>query len=228
MYKSKKAVILVLSISLSACAVGPDYVRPPAAIQTKFKEAKGKQVMGAKKSKYWKIAQPADMCDRGKWWQIFGDPRLNALEDQLNDSNQSIINAYYNYQQAYALVDEARASFFPTMAGAVSLQRQKPSSGGSSSSFNSVNPTTTSTTGSTSTLTGNGGGSSAHITTTHTIELNASWEPDIWGLVRRQVESAVGAAQASAALLASTRLMSQASWRNIILNCAAWIPIRNC
>jgi len=174
----------------------------------KFKEAKDKQVIVSKKSKNWKIAQPKDACDRGAWWQVFHDEQLNSLEAQLNSSNQTIINSYYNYQQAYALVDEARASFFPTLAGSVTLIRQKPSSGGSSSSGSSSGTITTSS----GTISGSsGGGSSAKITTTHTLSLNASWEPDIWGLVRRQVEAAAGGAQASAALLASTRLLAQAS-----------------
>lgn len=192
---------------LSACAVGPDYHRAPVNVPIKFKEAKGKSTI-APRDKSWKKAQPKDTCQRGDWWTIFNDPKLNQLENQLNLSNQTIVNAYYNYRQARALVDEARAGFFPTLVGSLSLTRQK--SGGGSSNFVSTSSTGTTTTG-----TAAGGGATSAIgstiTNSHAWIFNASWEPDIWGLVRRTVESNATGAQASAALYAATRLSSQAS-----------------
>ncbi len=195
---------------LSACAVGPDYVRPKVIVPVKFKEAKGKKIMGTKKNKEWKVAEPSDGIDRGEWWKIFHDAKLNALELQLNHCNQSIINAIANYAQALAIVDEARASYFPTLNGSLTITRQKSGSG-STSFVSSSNGTTTS---GTATASSAGAGSSkapSRITTTHSILLNASWEPDIWGLVRRTVEADTAAAQSSGALLAVTRLSSQAS-----------------
>jgi NodT family efflux transporter outer membrane factor (OMF) lipoprotein len=197
---------LWIPLFLSACAVGPDYVRPSAVVPASFKEAKGKKVMGSKRSKDWKIAQPCDAKDRGAWWTVFNDRELNRLETQLNISNQTILNAEANYRQARALVDEARASFFPTLTGSITVTRQKQGTG--ATFFSSTSGVTTST-GSAST--GTGGVSKTPINTTHSLLLNGSWEPDIWGLVRRTVEASAAGAQASAALLASTRLSSQAS-----------------
>ena len=197
-----KLLLLSLTVLLASCEVGPDYKRPTAPLQDKFKEAQGKTVIAPTPSKEWKVAEPKDQSDRGKWWQVFNDAKLNELEDQLDKNNQNIANAYYNYQQAYALVDEARSAFFPTVIGSVGIVHQRPSSGGTSSSVSSS--------GAISPI-GGGGGSSSGNTTTHTMNLNASWEPDIWGLVRREVESAASNAQASAALLAYTRLSAQAS-----------------
>lgn len=207
MHTHRIILLTCLIMLLCSCAVGPDYVRPPAIVATKFKEAKGKKVIGVK-SKNWKVAKPQDDINRGEWWKIFNDPKLNELEARLNHSNQSLINAYENYQQARALVDEARSSFFPTLIGSLSISRQKQGSG--STSFVSSSSTGTSSgTASTGGVPGSASGSRS-IITTHTILFNATWEPDIWGLVRRTVEASAAGAQASAALFWSTRLSSQA------------------
>jgi len=196
-----KLILLVLIIFLTSCAVGPDYHRPLALTSPAYKEAKGKSFKQSKVK--WKVAEPAH-CHSGQWWQVFNDGVLNDLENKLNANNQSVINAYYNYKQACALVDEARAAFFPTLTAALTLTRQKS---GSTSSFIS-----TSTSGQTSTgIAGTGGSGSSTITSSHSWLMAASWEPDIWGLVRRTVEASVAGAEASAALLASTRLSMQAT-----------------
>ena len=179
---------------MTSCMVGPDYVRPPVATPLKFKEVK---------NTHWKIAKPNDACNRGDWWRIFNDKKLNALESQLNITNQNIIAADANYRQARALVEEARASFFPTLTGSLAITRQK---GGGSSSFVS-----TSSTGTTSSGTAVTGSAGLRIFSSHSWLLNASWEPDIWGLTRRTVEASAAGAQASAALLATTRLSAQGS-----------------
>src|SRR3990167_9001895 len=87
----------LLFFCFSACTVGPDYVRPAAVIPAHYKEAEGKKVMTANKN--WKTAEPQDAIDRGEWWKIFKDTKLNQLETQLNLSNQNIINAEQNYRQ---------------------------------------------------------------------------------------------------------------------------------
>ena len=179
---------------LSSCAVGPDYVRPPVKTPAKFKEAK---------NRHWKVVHPNDACERGEWWRIFHDEKLNSLEEQLNDSNQNIVAAAANFRQASALVDEARASYFPTLSGSLSIQRQK---GGGSSSFVSTSSTGTTSTG--SAVTGSAG---LHVFSSHSWILDSTWEPDIWGLVRRQVEASAASAQSSAALLAVTRLSAEGS-----------------
>jgi NodT family efflux transporter outer membrane factor (OMF) lipoprotein len=201
--------VMIFAFLCGGCVVGPDYKRPAVQAPTKFKEER----------KGWKLAKPKDACNRGEWWKVFHDPQLNALEDQLNKSNQNIANAAANYEQAVALVGEARAAYFPVVTSALSLQRQKQGSSGSAS----VNSTTI-TTGSTSPSTDAGGSSTTTASsssslsrgqgnpnTNHSLLLNASWEPDIWGAVRRSVEASAAGAQASAALMALTRLMAQAS-----------------
>lgn len=188
---------LLMSLGLSACAVGPDYKRPPVVIPPKFKEA----------PKGWKMAQPHDGYDRGQWWRIFHDPELNALEARLNITNQNIILAAEQYRQAVFLVDEARAAYFPTLTLTPSVTRQRQvssSTGRSASSAISIPGGGTS-----SGIASFGSGSS--VTTFHTLLLNALWEPDIWGSVRRTVEASEGGAQASAAQLALARLSAQAS-----------------
>ncbi len=197
-------LISTFILFVTSCAVGPDYKRPLVDAPSQFKEAKNKAVIAPHKSKKssksieWKLAQPKDQYDRGKWWLIFNDPKLNELEDQLVSNNQSVQNAYYNYKQARALVDEAAASFFPTVTGSLSMSRQK---GGGGSSFIS-NTTTGVSTGTAVT----GGNSSSTITNSRSWLIDATWEPDLWGLVRRTVEASAAGAQASEALFASTRL----------------------
>lgn len=186
----QKITALSITLSLSACAVGPNYTRPAVNTPTAFKEAKNKHIIAAEKSTHWKMAQPKDQDIRGKWWLVFNDATLNQLEEQLTTSNQTIMNAYHNYQQARALVNEARASYFPKLTGELSLTRQK-NNGGSNSTSSNTNT-----------------GSS--IENTHSWLFDVSWEPDIWGAVRHQVESRTASAEASGALFASTRLSSEA------------------
>jgi len=205
MHNYRNVVLIILFFILTACAVGPDYVRPRVATPSKYKEAKGKKVIVGKDNHEWKIAKPNDACNRGAWWKIFRDNELNKLEDQLNNSNQTIMEAFENYKQAQALVDEARASFFPALNGSVTFTRQKQ--GGGTTSFVSSSGGSTST----GTATLGAGGVSHSITDSHSIVFNATWIPDIWGLVRRTVEASAAGAEASHALLASTRLSTQGS-----------------
>lgn len=195
--------LFMVFLTITACTVGPDYHRPWSCVPSHYKEAKGKPVIG-KPSKYWKIAEPRDAIDRGKWWEIFKDPKLNELEAMLNNNNQSIATAAANFRQACELANEARASYFPTVSASALVTRQKGSGG--TSTFITNTPGGGATTGSATS-----GSLGFNIFTTHQYILNAIWEPDIWGLVRRTVEGAESGAQASAALLASTRLSSQAS-----------------
>lgn len=202
----KKLVLTMICLFIVGCKVGPDYVRPPVEMSLDYKEATKKS-----ENKDWKVAQPQDDFDRGNWWEIFDDPQLNELIGQLNASNQSIINAEANFRQALAIIDEARASYYPTLGFIGSATRQKRSASGSSSGSSLFATTTPGSTSTGGTLTGTSGGVSRLLSNATSLVLNASWEPDIWGLVRRTVEGDIAAAQSSAALLASTRLSSQAS-----------------
>jgi outer membrane protein TolC len=118
------ALWLVLLVMLSGCAVGPKYhppvPPPPAAVYkespTQFKENEG-----------WTVAQPSDSMLRGKWWEIFNDPELNALEEQLDINNQNIKQFFENFMEARAVVREARSQYFPTLAVAPSFSRSRTS-----------------------------------------------------------------------------------------------------
>lgn len=91
--------VWLLSILLAACKVGPDYAPPNVTIPSEYKETKAD----------WKKAEPQDDIDRGEWWKIFGDSRLDDLMQKLNASNQNIAAAEAQYRQAKALVDQARS-----------------------------------------------------------------------------------------------------------------------
>jgi NodT family efflux transporter outer membrane factor (OMF) lipoprotein len=177
------AIVAGTIMLLSACTVGPDYVKPSVETPPAYKEAEG----GAK----WQIAQPKDDVIRGAWWELFNDPQLNALEAQVVISNQNIAVAEAQYRQALALVQAARAGYFPTVGvnGSATRSRTPFTSGGSSGSSRTS--------------------SSARAVNNFLVSGNASWEPDIWGKVRRTVEANEASAQASAADLASIRLSAQ-------------------
>src|SRR6185312_9084369 len=104
--------LLFISGVLFSCAVGPDYVRPSTEKPASFKEAQN-----------WKQAQPNDDIIRSKWWEAYNDTDLNALEDQVEVSNQNVKAAEAAYRQARALVAEARSSYFPTVSGSIGMTR---------------------------------------------------------------------------------------------------------
>jgi len=198
-------LFFILSIGLVSCAVGPDYRRPPVIVPIQFKEAKGRHIIGAKKN--WKMAEPSDHRKRGAWWKIFNDKKLNQLEAQLNSCNQSLLTAFENYKNASALIDEARANYFPTLSANYSANRQKQ--GGGATSFVSTSSTGVSTGTAVNTNKNTSGGGT--ITGSQSLSFSASWEPDIWGLTRRTVEANIANAQASYALFSATLLSLQAS-----------------
>jgi NodT family efflux transporter outer membrane factor (OMF) lipoprotein len=165
------AAMLVIFI---ACAVGPDYVRPKDEAPAAYKEGAA-----------WKVAQPQEAAVRGAWWKIFQDPQLDALEEQVNISNQNVAAAEAQFRQARALVQAARAGYFPSVAIGASATRSLRSSNILNTPMDQVSDLL---------LTG-----------------TASWEPDIWGKVRRTVEASQAGAQASAADLESIRLSTQAA-----------------
>ncbi len=194
----------IIFLLLMSCTVGPNYVRPPVKLPASFKEKKG-DAFTSENSKHWKIPQPKDDAHRGQWWTVFNDPQLNALEDELNCHNQTIANAIANFRQSCAIVSEARAAYFPTLAGVFNILRQKQG-GGATSFISTSNGTTTTGTAATGSTT-----SSPKVNNSFSAFLSANWEPDIWGLVARTVESDLAAAQANKALVAATRLSAQGS-----------------
>ena len=170
------AAVLGMLAIFTACAVGPDYVRPKDEVPAAYKEAAE-----------WKVAQPQEAVVRGAWWKIFQDPQLNALEEQVNISNQNVAAAEAQFRQARAIVQAARAGYFPNVAIGASASRSL----GSSNAGNALGATN----------------QVSDLLLTGT----ASWEPDIWGRVRRTVEASQAGAQASAADLESIRLSTQAA-----------------
>jgi NodT family efflux transporter outer membrane factor (OMF) lipoprotein len=178
-----RAAILAGVVALaSGCVVGPDYVKPKIAVPTAYKELDG-----------WKVAQPSDAVIRGAWWEVFGDPELNALEEQVNISNQNIRVAEAQFQEARTLVRQARAAYFPIVSVGLGVTRSRG---------------TALSTGLPPGISSSGGGNAV---TDYSLPINASWELDLWGRIRRSVESNQASAQASGADLQSVRLSMQAS-----------------
>jgi NodT family efflux transporter outer membrane factor (OMF) lipoprotein len=186
---SSPAIALACA-ALTGCAVGPNYVRPSAPLSPTFKEAAG-----------WSPAAPADTLDRGDWWTLFGDPILNGLAAKVQVNNQNVIAAEAAYREARAVVSEQRANLFPTVDLTGSGTRSG-SGGGSKGGGGTV----ITGAGGTTIVTGGGGSSSS---TQYRAGIGATWEPDIWGAVRRGIEGAKSTAQATAAQLAAAQLSAQ-------------------
>src|SRR5882724_7026300 len=139
MYSSRLKYLIVAAICLfplSGCTVGPKYHPPSATLQPPpiaYKELpKDSQNPGD-----WKVAQPQDAMLHGKWWEIYHDPKLNALEEQLNINNQNIRQSFENFMEARTLVAQARSQLFPAVAFAPSYQRSSSSGNLGNSSNNS-------------------------------------------------------------------------------------------
>ena len=157
-------------LGLAACAVGPDYKRPPVDAPAAFKEA----------PEGWKPAEPQDARARANWWEVFADNELNALVERVAGANQTLRVALANYNRAQALERQARAGLFPTLSAGASTTRGSTSLG------------------------------TSQTITTNQVSVSAAWEPDLWGEVRRSVESQDATVSATRADLESTKLSLQA------------------
>jgi NodT family efflux transporter outer membrane factor (OMF) lipoprotein len=180
-----------VAIGLAACAVGPDYKTPPAPMTATYKEIDG-----------WKPATPRQVASGEPWWSIYGDPVLDGLERQIDISNQTLKANEAAYRQAQAIVAEARAGFFPSFDLTGSAIRS--GSGGGSGGITGGRG------GASSGFSGSRGGG-GFAANSFQVSAEASWAPDIWGSIRRTVESDVATAQATAADLAAARLLAQAT-----------------
>jgi NodT family efflux transporter outer membrane factor (OMF) lipoprotein len=192
MIRRTLSVGLALSVGLlSACNVGPPYKRASVAEAPVYKELNPPEQPA---NAQWKVAQPSDAQLHGTWWELFGDPKLNALEEQVSVSNQNIAAAFASFMQARALVKEARAQYYPTLSTDPSVTRSRSSA--------NLAPG------------GAGGGAGTGVggitQTIYDLPFDATWAPDLWGRVRNTVKGNVAAAQASAADLENTRLTAQA------------------
>jgi NodT family efflux transporter outer membrane factor (OMF) lipoprotein len=187
-------------LPLLSCMMGPNYTRPKVGVPSQYKEAPK-----AKQQQKWKKIEPQDTISRGEWWRIFHDSVLDDLEQQLNQHNQNIVQAEANYRQSLALVEQARAGLFPTLSGVASLFRQKQ--GGGTTTFLSTSGGDTTTNIGTSNTTS----IRSPTNTSYSSVLYATWEPDLWGMVRRTIEANTAAAQSNEALVAVTRLSAQSA-----------------
>ncbi|HEY9573110.1 MAG TPA: efflux transporter outer membrane subunit [Pusillimonas sp.] len=188
----QRLAVPALALMLTACAMGPDYQRPPIDTGLAYKEvlaASPSSSAAVAASQGWVQAQPGDDALRGDWWQLFNDAVLSDLMQALQASNLSIVQAEAQYRQAQALLQSSRSGFFPTLGASASGTR----SGSGSNSGGSFS----------------GGGDSAG--NQYILSGNVSWEPDLWGKVRRSVESSSAGLQASAADVATTRLSMQST-----------------
>jgi len=174
-------LVVLIAGATSSCIVGPNYVKPSTPVAPSFKEQPPPQF---KEAPGWTQGQPIDDMHRGKWWEIFGDPALNALEEQIDVSNQNLAAAEATYRGARAAIRVARAGLYPTLSAGVSTL-------GSGSS-------------------GNLGEGAARQQALLTVpSASATWVPDLFGGVRRSIEANVDTAQASAGDLENTRLLLQ-------------------
>ena len=171
-------------LPLTGCLVGPNYHRPLAVTPLAFKELAPPPDPA---NGTWKQAQPSAERLRAKWWELYNDAQLNSLEEKVASSNQSLKAAYQTYVQARAQIKVDRAALFPTAGVGSSGYRE-----GLSSHRPLVIP----------------GSQNTHSDIT--LEGSASWEPDLWGRVRRTVEFASATAQATNADFANVRLILQA------------------
>ena len=176
-------IALAVSLSLTACAVGPKYNGPPPVdTPIAFKEGQGE----------WIKAAPADALQRGPWWQLFGDPVLDGLAAQVQVSNQNVAAAVAAYHQARALTAQSRAGLFPSVTLNAGATRSGSAGGG----------TTTTSTGA---VVSTGGGERNAFQ----LNIGASWEPDVFGRLSGAVAAASASEQASQADLASATLAAQ-------------------
>jgi len=173
--------LLVAATLMSGCTVWPDYLKPTVSIPASYKEATA--------FPGWKVAEPGGKITSGAWWEIYQDAQLNALQQQAAQANQNILAAEANYRQSEALSKSARAALSPNLNG----------NAGATRSQRSANTSTT------------GQSSSPAPINNYNIGLTTSWEVDLWGRVKRGVESGDARLAASAADLAAANLSVQAS-----------------
>jgi NodT family efflux transporter outer membrane factor (OMF) lipoprotein len=171
--------LVATSLVCLGCAIGPKYQPPvltPIQSPVAYKEFAGND--------QWKMATPSDTLMKGKWWEIFGDPQLNKLEEMIEINNQNVKQAEANFRQARALVAAAHANYYPTIGSTPSITQTDVGT--------------------------QAGRGFAGTSQTFALPFTASWEPDFWGRVRLSVQNAVDNAQASAATLENARLSAQA------------------
>jgi NodT family efflux transporter outer membrane factor (OMF) lipoprotein len=178
------AAVAMATFLTSSCVVGPKYAKPATPVAASFKEPLPPNF---KEAKGWKAGEPKDDIHRGKWWEIFGDPALNALEEQIDVSNQTLAGAEAQFRAARAAIRVAHSGLYPTVTGGGSVLGTGTSGNVGTSALSVARQ--------------------AALLTVPTV--GATWIPDLWGQVRHSIEAATATAQASAADIENTRLLLQ-------------------
>ena len=150
-----------------------------------------------------KFATPIDNLDRGEWWTVYRDRKLSFLLRQVEISNQNVAAAAASYEQARALIREAQSSLFPNLSASYTATRaySGPAAGGAGAIASA--------------------GRLGTYTTTFVPGFTSTWDLDVWGKVRRQIESNASAAQATAADLDNAKLSAQAALATAYFNLLA-------
>jgi len=165
---------VLASLCCTGCMVGPKYQRPVAQTPVALKEMAGND--------QWKMATPSDGLMKGKWWEIFGDPQLNRLEELVEINNQNVKQAEAQFRESRALIAAARANYYPSIGSTPAITQSD--AGKNARGFGTSQ--------------------------TFSLPATATWEPDLWGRVRLSVAGAVSNAQVNAADLENIRLSQQA------------------
>ncbi|MGD0180823.1 MAG: efflux transporter outer membrane subunit [Terriglobales bacterium] len=173
---ARTILLAIAALQLTGCVVGPKYHQPVVQAPAAYKEIGD-----------WKPAQPNDQNLGGAWWTVFQDQQLNALEEQVNVSNQNLKAAAAQYQQARAVLRYYRADYYPTVTTGPSASRTRVSANA---------PTNSILRGATY--------------NDFVLPFDVSYQADVWGRVRKNVESYREQAQASAADLATVNLSMHA------------------
>jgi NodT family efflux transporter outer membrane factor (OMF) lipoprotein len=166
-------VAIGFSVLLVSCTVGPKYTKPSVPAAPEYSEVDG-----------WKQAKPSDALIRGKWWELFGDPQLNALEEQVGPANQSLKVAEANFREARAAIKLNRAGLFPTVNAGAQITQNRVSGNA---------PT----------------GLNGYQYANFVLPITVSYDVDFWGRIRRSIAAAREQFQASAADLENAKLELQ-------------------
>jgi NodT family efflux transporter outer membrane factor (OMF) lipoprotein len=189
-FRLKFGFAAVTTLLLTGCMVGPKYHAPAPLVNatappvtykespTQFQNTDG-----------WKVAQPQDAMLHGKWWEVYNDPELNALEEKLNIDNQNIKQFFENFMEARTLIAQARSQLFPTVGVSLAYSAARTSSN----------------------LTNSPSANTGRVSSVGSLPADVSWAPDIWGKVRNAIHEQQYNAQLSAADLENERLTEQAS-----------------
>lgn len=181
--KNKKGLLAAVSLAtvLASCTVGPKYTKPNVPVAPAFSEQPPQTF---KEANGWTPANPADSQIRGKWWELFEDPQLNALEEQVEPANQTLKASEASFRQARTMIAINRSNLYPTIGVGPSI---------SSNRISGNYPT----------------GDQGYKYGLFTLPIDVSWDPDFWGRIRRTVNTAREQYQASAADLQNVKLELQ-------------------